>query len=166
MCQQCPTWGPTHPSMNSHSSQYRLSLPPNTCLEFTHFREDPWGIATRSIRVKLFSADSAVAVCNGQGNFEIRQIPGLRWKLSRSWLGFRCDTRHGNNKQEHWFRFVFPFVLLLFANKQRTPSKFFPMVTSAMPKNTNRKTEIFIFRHWPMPQGRKIINFGFQECTD
>ena len=39
-----------------------------------------------------------------------------------------------------------------------------PMLTPNVPIIITRKTEFFIFRPWPMPQGRKIINFGFKFC--
>ncbi len=39
-----------------------------------------------------------------------------------------------------------------------------PMLTPNVPIIITRKTEFFIFRPWPMPQGRKIINIGFKFC--
>ena len=33
------------------------------------------------------------------------------------------------------------------------------------PHTPNAKSELFIFRHWTMPQCRKIKTFGFQGCT-
>ena len=39
-----------------------------------------------------------------------------------------------------------------------------PMLAPSVPIIITRKTEFFLFRPWPMPQGRKRINIGFKFC--
>ena len=56
--------------------------------------------------------------------------------------------------------------LIFLGCKPKPVFKLPPMLTPNVPIIITRKTEFFIFRPWPMPQGRKIINFGFQECID
>ena len=45
--------------------------------------------------------------------------------------------------------------------EQETVLRIVPDGDIARTEKSARKTELFIFRHWPMPQGRKIINIGF-----
>ena len=54
--------------------------------------------------------------------------------------------------------------LIFLGCKPKPAFKLPPMLTPNVPIIITRKTEFFIFRPWPMPQGRKIINIGFKFC--